>query len=311
MKECFETHNFQPAVLSIIKQADRILTEYRKEGYDLTVRQLYYRFIALGLFPESWIDPVYNAKKGLAPDTINTIKNYMRLGQISTKGRMAGMLDWDAMVDRGRQTLALPHWTDPGDAIQALMQQFRIDKWEDQPIHVEVMVEKQALEGILERICNELDVPLTANKGYSSASFMYRKGKELANLIEDGKDVAIIYMGDHDPSGIDMDRDVLERLEVFGRLNEGLSLKRGALTMKQITTKNAPPNPAKTTDSRATEYIKKYGNESWEIDALEPRELASIVRHEVTALRDPDLWDAAVVREEAMLSELREFADKY
>ena len=313
MKEKFEHHNFQPAVLSIIQQADEILSDYQADGYDLTVRQLYYRFIALDLFPESWIDPDYNAKKDLPPDTKNTPKNYMRLGQIITKGRMAGLLDWDQLVDRGRETKYLGHWKNPGHAIRSIARQFRIDKWVDQPIHVEVIVEKQTLEGIMEPLCEELDIAFTANKGYSSASFMYRKGKEIGEIIEDGKDVAIVYLGDHDPSGIDMDRDVLERLEIFGGLNcgEGLNLKRGALTMKQIIAKNAPPNPAKTTDSRSKEYIKKYGNESWEIEALEPRELVAAVTRAVEALRDPDLWDAAVAREDDMRTELNKFAKRY
>ena len=83
----------------------------------------------------------------------------------------------------------------------------------------------------------------------------------------------IIHLGDHDPSGIDMTRDIQERLQMFGA---DVYVKRVALTMNQIGTYNPPPNPAKITDSRASKYIDEYGNESWELDALEPQVITDL-----------------------------------
>jgi hypothetical protein len=213
------------------------------------------------------------------------------------------------------------HWEHPREIVEACARQFAIDKWEDQPAHVEVMAEKDAVSGIVEPVCRKLDVPFTANRGYSSMSFMYRRGKEIRRKLLAGKGVLVIYLGDHDPSGLDMDRDVLERLRLFTGIagdcsdeacgdspieDYRLKLMRIALTRKQIDHYQPPPNPAKLTDSRATAYIRNHGDESWELDALEPRVLADLVSRAVKAVRDETLWKAAVAREKAMRETLVE-----
>ena len=118
----------------------------------------------------------------------------------------------------------------------------------------------------------------------------------------------IIHLGDHDPSGIDMTRDIQERLEMFGA---DVFVKRVALTMKQVKTYNPPPNPAKITDSRCGKYIDQYGEESWELDALEPQMLTKLITNEVTALRDDAIYQAICDREEAEKRELQTVADEY
>ncbi len=148
------------------------------------------------------------------------------------------------------------------------------------------MVEKQALEGVIEPICRILDIPFTANKGYSSSSALYGGGKRFQAHWEAGKKCFIISLGDHDPSGIDMTRDVLDRINLFrwrGRertsgsnLYEDVAVNRVALNMDQIRTLRPPKNPAKLTDSRATGYIAKYGPSSWELDAIEPNARPSL-----------------------------------
>ena len=112
----------------------------------------------------------------------------------------------------------------------------------------------------------------------------------------------------HDPSGIDMTRDIQERLEMFGA---DVYVKRVALTMNQVTTYNPPPNPAKITDSRCGKYIDQYGEESWELDALEPQMLTKLITNEVTALRDDAIYQAICDREEAEKRELQTVADEY
>ena len=118
----------------------------------------------------------------------------------------------------------------------------------------------------------------------------------------------IIHLGDHDPSGIDMTRDIQERLEMFGA---DVDVKRVALTMDQIEHFNPPPNPTKLSDARADSYIRTYGRECWELDALEPKVITSLIRDEVTALADPDLFTAIERREATDKDNLQEICDRY
>jgi hypothetical protein len=291
MKELFVGKNFKDETLGIISQVNSILAEYRAQGYDLSLRQVYYQLVTKNLIP-------------------NTPKSYKRLGSIVSGGRLAGLIDWEMIVDRGRPVIFPSHWDSPADIVRAAADSFRIDKWEEQLSHVEVMIEKQALEGILIPVCDELDIRFTANKGYSSQSAMYRAGKRMGKAVMNGKDVYVLYLGDHDPSGLDMDRDILDRLSLFS--SEVIySVKRLALTWGQIEEYQPPENPAKMKDTRAKAYVMEFGDSSWELDAMEPALLASLVRDTVYEIRDEELWDEAVEREEEMKAELQEFADNY
>lgn len=291
-REQFIEKNFTAERLALIAEVNKVLAQYRALGYDLTLRQVYYQLVTKDKIP-------------------NNIQSYKRLGNAISEGRKAGLIDWDMIVDRTRSVALPPHWDDPADIVRQAARQFRIDKWEAQPNHVEVMVEKEALAGILEPVCRDLDIAFTANKGYSSDSAMYRAGRRMREAIRhDGKDVYVLYLGDHDPSGIDMDRDILERLSMFA--DETIyKVERLALLMEQIEQMDVPENPAKTTDSRSKAYIAEFGRSSWELDAVEPTELARLVNDAVERLRDPVLWDEAVERESAMRDELQQFADDY
>lgn len=314
MKESFISKRFGPESLAIIHSAEAVINRYAAQGYDLSLRQLYYQFIAANLFPPSWIDASYNLKHGLPADTKNTEKNYKNLGGIISDARLAGLLDWDAIKDRGRECIEPSHWTSPQDIINSCAHGFRIDKWADQPNYVEVMVEKQALEGVLQPVCTELDINFMANKGYSSSSAMYEAGQRMEEKIRDEKSVHVIYLGDHDPSGMDMTRDIDDRLMMFTRADSSdeftISVHRVALNMPQVRELNPPENPAKITDSRAAGYIERFGESSWELDAIEPRALAQIVREKVVELRAETLWLKAVRREAAMRDELLALAKK-
>jgi len=290
MKQQFITKKFHRSSLELIQTCEGILDDYERQGFDLTLRQLYYQLVARDLIP-------------------NSQQSYSRLGSIVNDARLAGLLDWSMIVDRGRRTVANQHWNNPAEIVRAAARSFRVDHWADQPVHIEVMIEKQALEGILQPVCSDLDVNLTANKGYSSQSFMYRKGRSLRYELNADKAVHLFYLGDHDPSGLDMDRDIEERLTMFS--GHPVTVKRLALTYPQIEEFNPPENPAKLTDSRAAEYIAQYGSSSWELDALEPAALADLVRGEVEALRDPDIYDQTLMREENMKETLNLWADSY
>lgn len=300
MKETFVEKTFGANAEDLLAKVQVVLARYASQGYDLSLRQLYYQLVAADLLPQIWADP--------ATGSTNNERAYKNLGNLVSDARLAGLIDWDAIKDRGREMIQNPHWKNPRYFLESVIPQFAIRKWDDQPSYVEVMVEKQALEGVLEPVCDELDIPFTANKGYSSSSAMYECGKRFEEKLGDGKVCYIIYLGDHDPSGIDMTRDVEDRINMFANVRKDVAAQRVALNMDQVRRLRPPENPAKITDSRAASYIEKFGRSSWELDAIEPSALATLVRNAVFAIRDEELWDAAVKREDAMKADLSKFS---
>ena len=288
-KILYTPKNFSAASMAVIKQAVSIINVYAAQGYDLTLRQLYYQFVARDLIK-------------------NKLTEYKRLGSIINDARLAGMIDWDHITDRTRAMDSNSHWESPESIVNAVAEQFRYDLWEDQPNRVEVWVEKEALAGVFERVCRELDIAWFSCRGYVSQSELWSAAMRMKGYQRAGQQPVILHFGDHDPSGIDMTRDIRDRMEVFGAFPE---VRRLALNMDQIDQYDPPPNPAKFTDSRFAGYVSEYGDESWELDALEPAVLADIVRDEVAQLRDEELFDAAEERQDEAKRLLQAVADNW
>lgn len=309
MKQQFIVKKFSPERMRLIEISDGILDEYARMRFRLSLRQLYYQMVARDLLPDSWRDPVTHSK--------NNTRSYKNLGDIVSDARLAGLLDWDRIEDRGREAFLPAAWESPAEIVRAAANQFRVDRWEGQENYVEVMVEKDALSGVLEGVCRELHVRLTANKGYSSSTALYDAGRRInAALTDSDKSfncAHIFYLGDHDPSGIDMTRDVTERLKQFSGIDreDELQIHRLALNIDQINLWNPPENPAKTTDSRYNSYVDMFGESSWELDAVEPQTLAQLLRDGIVNLVDEDQWNLIAKRELGMRKELLAFADNY
>lgn len=307
MKEKFIDHKFSASSLVLVDTANGILNEYRAMGYRLSLRQLYYQLVA-----RDFIE--------------NSQKSYKRIGNMISDARLAGYIDWDMIEDRNRETVIPTAWESPAQIVRAAANQFRVDRWEGQTNYVEVMVEKDALSGILEPVCTEKHVRFTANKGYSSSSAMYEAGKRIRNALmlreNSVNSVHIFYLGDHDPSGIDMTRDIRERLIQFSGLQEKIEdmghdiedficIHRLALNYDQVEQWQPPENPAKQTDSRFEAYEAEFGASSWELDAVEPRTLAGLVDDGIAELIDWDQWEVVTSKEKQMRDELIGFAEEY
>lgn len=273
---CYQEKKFRPDSVVMIAQANQIVGQYAAQGFDLTLRQLYYQFVSRNLLG-------------------NTNENYKRLGSVVNDARLAGMIDWDRLVDRTRGVEALQTWQSPNEIVSACAHSFRYDLWETQPYRVEVWIEKEALAGVFEGVCNTLRVPYLSCRGYTSQSEMWRAGRRLRGVRANGQTPLVLHFGDHDPSGIDMTRDITDRLKMF--VGAPVSVKRLALNMNQIEEYQPPPNPAKATDARFDSYQQAYGDESWELDALEPAVLTEMVEQAVNDVRDGGLWQEAAERE--------------
>lgn len=290
MKIKYIEKRFSESSLRTIKLANQIIDEYTKQGYELTLRQLYYQFVARDLIP-------------------NKDKEYKKLGAIINDARLAGEISWTAIVDRTRNLQGNSHFDSPSEIIDNCAGWYQRDKWDGQEFRVEVWIEKDALVGIAERICRELDVSYFSCRGYTSQSEMWAAAMRLHRYAKKhGQTPVIIHLGDHDPSGIDMSRDIADRLALF---MGGMEVNRVALNMDQVEKYNPPPNPAKITDSRAQGYIKIHGGESWELDALDPKILTNLIKKTVLSYRDEDKWDEAVDLENEHKQQLRDIAEQH
>lgn len=288
-KICYKEINFRRSSLDLIDLINQVIDEYSAMGYELTLRQAYYQLVARGYIE-------------------NNERSYKNVGNLINDGRLAGLIDWHAITDRTRNLRANGHWDNPTDVIASARYSYLLDKWEGQPNYVEVWVEKDALVDIVGQACRPIDTPYFSCRGYTSQSEMWSAAQRFIRQNRERENCFIIHLGDHDPSGIDMTRDIQERLWMFGA---DVEVKRVALTMNQVQTYNPPPNPAKITDSRASKYIDEYGDESWELDALEPQMLNQLITDEVTALRDDAIYQAVCDREKRGKDELRMLERNY
>jgi hypothetical protein len=230
------------------------------------------------------------------------------LGGIVNDARLAGLIDWSAIEDRTRNLHRLSVWRNPERIIDSAAGWYLTDKWSSQEYRIEVWIEKEALAGVFERICDELEVPFFACRGYTSQSEMWRAAQRLIRWEDSGFKTVILHFGDHDPSGIDMSRDIKDKMKIFG---SSVKVRRLALNTNQINQYNPPPNFAKQNDPRFKGYQAEHGDESWELDALEPQVLADMVRGTVLEYRDDDEWEARVVEQEEERQYLKSVANNW
>lgn len=290
MKICYEPKRFQQKTLDLIDQANNIIDSYSQQGYDLTLRQLYYQLV-----------------------TKNTLKNcqkeYKRLGTIISDARRAGLIDWNAIVDRTRMLRGPSDWESPQSIIRSAAYGYREDLWKNQQSYIEIWFEKDALLGVFERAAEDYRLPYFSCRGYVSDSEIWSAAQRLKTIYKTGKDIILLHFGDHDPSGLDMSRDIEARLTLFGLY--GFEVRRLALNMDQIEEYNPPPNPAKDTDARFEKYEAEFGDESWELDALDPATLNELVREEVEDLIDLEQWEKDKEIEEEKREELMKISQNY
>lgn len=288
MKQQFKDINFSAKSLSLITQCNKIIRDYQAQDLRLTLRQLYYRLVAANVIP-------------------NVDRSYKNLGSLLNDARLAGMVDWAAIEDRHRSLEIPSEWASVSDLVDAACRSFRLPRWEGQRSYVELWVEKDALAGVLEPLANEAHAPLQVNRGYSSVTFLYNAASRLRAKRREGHENLVIgYIGDHDPSGEDMVRDIRDRLALFGA---DVDVRKLALTTAQVEEYAPPENPVKLSDSRATGYRERFGDSSWEADALPPETLAEIVRAFFASVIDQEKMDEIIERENEGKEVLRKAAE--
>lgn len=274
-----------PRNLEKLDVVNDIIEEYAAAGYRLTLRQLYYQLVSRDIIP-------------------NKTAEYSKLSTLLTKGRMAGLVDWNAIEDRIRKP-QIPYWVRGiSDALEDTISQYRLDRMKGQDTYLEVWCEKDALSGVLSRITNEYHIRLMVNRGYSSTTAMFDAACRMGNKPSP----TILYLGDHDPSGLDMIRDISHRLAEFDVDVEVIPI---ALTKDQIEEFAPPPNPAKITDPRADWYIAEHGPVSWEVDALPPKTLDEVLVRAILDNINIAKYDRMCALEEEHRDRLQDLSDEF
>jgi hypothetical protein len=258
--ERFIARKFRNSTMAVIERANAIIAEYEAGGFVLTLRQLFYQFVARALIA-------------------NTLREYKNLGAAVRDARRAGLIDWDSIEDRTRNLGTWRSYRSPEDAMREAASAYAEDSWRRQPRRPEVWIEKEALVGVIEPVCARWRLPSFPARGNGSDSELHSAGRRFARMLAAGQTPLVLYLGDHDPTGLDASRDVRERLAMFARAD--IEVRRIALNLDQVRTYGPPPNPAKETDSRYPAYVREFGPECWELDALDPAVIDGLIETEI------------------------------
>lgn len=287
MKIKYKKRNFKTKSLKKIEQINSIIDEYC--GQELTLRQTFYQLVARGLIE-------------------NSKKEYDKLVNLVSNARYAGLIDWQAIEDRTREYLGSSRYNfTPAEEVEFIAENYHLDAWTNQPCYVEVWLEKDAMKPIVARGCSKTGTPYFSTRGYCSASELWRAAQHFIKR-EDCKERHIIYLGDHDPSGVDMPRYLAEKMKLF---SADVEIHRVALTMEQIQQFNPPPSYVKPTDKRGTGYIEKFGEVCWELDALKPGYVEKLVDASIRPYFDEKIFAETKARERELKQELQLISDNY
>lgn len=244
------------------------LTKYRKalianwaeENAPVTVRQIFYRLSTQDAIPKSE----------------NGYKTVVRL---CSKMRRDGEIPFEYFADNTRWQRRPRTYDSLTDAIALTAETYRRSMWQNQNGLVEIWCEKEALAGVIYEVTSRWDVPLMVVRGYPSLSFVHGAAQELLASTKKGKESHLFYLGDHDPSGVDIPRKIKEDLHEFAP-GARWTFDRVAVTREQIAAWDLPSRPTKKSDSRA----KNWEGDSTELDAIEPDRLRSLVENCITSI---------------------------
>lgn len=261
----------------VLERAAAIVTSYET---GVTLRQLFYRLVSEQRIP-------------------NTTSAYKNLSRTTAEARREGW--FPALIDRGRVIHRDPSWSSPAHALRALAEQYRVDRTAGQKWSIYLAVEKAGIVEQLRAWFSELGVPILALGGYSSQTYVDEVN---AHAERDGRPAVLLYAGDFDPSGEDIDRDFTERSNgVFD------DVVRVALSAEQVESYGLPENPGKATDARAAGFVDRHGRlVQVELDALDPNVLEQLYADAIEPYWDDEIAAVVIDREDEDVSQLQALA---
>ena len=267
-----------------LHELDKAILTVCVEDHPLTVRGVFYRVMSAGAVEK-------------------TEKAYAAAQREVLKLRRAGILPYEWIADGTRWQVKQPSWDTAQDALDDTAASYRRDLWHNQETYVEVWSEKDAIASIVSPVTDKWDVPLMIARGFASESFLWSTANTIRNQDEDGKDVVIYQLGDHDPSGIAAWEHVQTRLSEFAP-DAYIHFERLAVTESQIWQCNLPTRPTKLTDSRSKNFV----GDSVEVDAIPTSTLREIVENAILSWVDPEQLRITQMVEAEELKALRAMA---
>ena len=237
----------------------------------LTVRQVFYQLAAKDV-----LVPLSQA-------------GYRKAQLLCLKVREEGIIPWEHFADRTRRRIQPSQWANLEDFGETVRGAYRKDLWISQPDHVEVWLEKQALEGFFKVALDPYGVSLYVIRGYGSATFIHEAAETLAGI---SKPKFLYYFGDHDASGVDLERDLIARLRRFGADGDDVTFRRVAVHLSDVATYGLRPFGAKASDVRTAGYRRTHGDVTIELDALPPDVIRQRLEQCVESHIDASEWNA-------------------
>jgi hypothetical protein len=207
-----------------------------------------------------------------------------RVYRLLKEAREQGDIPWYWIVDETREFERCSVWADPKQYAAAVSRSYRRDFWTQQPVRVEVWSEKGTVRGVLQPVLDEYAVGFRVMHGFSGATTIHDVAQD-----DDGRDLIVLYVGDYDPSGLYMsEHDIPDRLAKYG--GDHVALERIALTREQTDGLPSFPASDKKKDPRYQWFVRQFGNQCWELDALDPNDLRALVEKAIRAKIEPIAW---------------------
>lgn len=214
-----------------------------------TVRGVFYQMSVIGAVPK-------------------TEAGYRTVQRLLVEMRRSGRIPYGWIADNTRWMSKPRTWSDIGEAFDSMHSDYRRAIWEQQDAYVEIWCEKDALSAVLYKVTSKWDVPLMTTRGFASVTFLHEAAEDIA---EQSKPAYLYYFGDHDPSGVVIDKKVEQTIREMAPDAE-IHFERVAVLPWQIEEWSLPTRPTKRSDSRC----RDFDGESVEVDAISPSRLREI-----------------------------------
>jgi hypothetical protein len=258
------------------------IAEHDDDGAPKTGRRFYYLALSHGYIEVDMSDTPEGKKSRANAYKLVTKK----LGAL----RMAGLLDWDTVLDLTRELDQWQTFSSPREARVAMRRRYDEDRWPGQKYFPVLLVEKDTMEPICRPIASSWQIPFASSRGYGSLKLQYDVAKLLKNRhAKTGQTALIYFLSDLDPSGLDLQRAWEDALSNF---NVPYSIIRLGLTHDQVSEQGLEhlAIEVKPSDSRSKTFVAEHGTSCCEADVLPAALIESTIDAHVRSWLDQEKW---------------------